>query len=112
MDKEWDKYNYNINAKHLITTMEKHLRQKRGTPEIGDGEYSNGWIRGYTVALNIICGEPKAEDRTHGEWIGEEVWEDSEENSHCYMECSVCHHVRIIDDFCGHCGADMRGEKE
>lgn len=42
----------------------------------------------------------------HGRWVGEEVDLDG----HTAMECSRCHRVRIIDDYCSACGAKMDGE--
>lgn len=38
-----------------------------------------------------------------GKWIGEEV----DLGGHIAMECSSCHKVRIIDDYCSACGAKM-----
>ncbi len=39
----------------------------------------------------------------HGRWIGEEV----DFHGSTAMECSCCHKVRIIDEYCPNCGAKM-----
>ena len=41
-----------------------------------------------------------------GEWM-EEMYIDG----HTHGTCSNCLHIRIQDNFCPNCGADMRGEK-
>lgn len=51
---------------------------------------------------------PSADVRpvVRGEWTGETVWTNEE---HAMQECKRCHKVRIVDNFCSNCGADMRG---
>ena len=44
----------------------------------------------------------------HGHWIGEA----DDRDGHIWMECSECHKIRIVDDFCGACGARMDKEAE
>ena len=44
----------------------------------------------------------------HGRWIGE----PAEIGGHIWMECSECHRVRIVDDYCSACGARMGEEDE
>ena len=44
----------------------------------------------------------------HGHWIGE----IDDRDGHIWMECSECHKIRIVDDFCGACGARMDKENE
>lgn len=44
----------------------------------------------------------------HGHWIGE----IDDRDGHIWMECSECHKIRIVDDFCGACGARMEKEDE
>ena len=39
----------------------------------------------------------------HGKWIMPLLMEDG----HIYAECSNCHKIRIIDDYCSACGAVM-----
>lgn len=43
-----------------------------------------------------------------GRWIGETVWSDRGINVHAMRECNNCHKVRVVDNFCPNCGADMR----
>lgn len=38
-----------------------------------------------------------------GEWTGEVA----ELDDHLYQECSKCHKIRVIDDFCSACGSPM-----
>lgn len=41
-----------------------------------------------------------------GRWLNE-----TELEGHACGECSECHKIRVIDNFCPNCGADMRGEQ-
>ena len=36
----------------------------------------------------------------------------NEQSGHTDGECSVCHYVRTVDNFCSHCGAKMSFEEE
>lgn len=38
----------------------------------------------------------------HGRWLNTEHLD-----GHMYGECSECHKIRIIDEYCSHCGARM-----
>lgn len=42
-----------------------------------------------------------------GRWLHE-----TEIEGHACGECSACHKIRVIDNFCPNCGADMRGGSE
>ena len=55
------------------------------------------------VAIEFLQERPK------GQWIGEVIHTEIGEE-HAMQECSVCGKVRIVDNFCPNCGADMRGE--
>lgn len=44
----------------------------------------------------------------HGRWIGEPVDIDG----HTAMECSECHKVRVLGEYCSSCGALMDKEDE
>ena len=44
----------------------------------------------------------------HGHWIGE----IDDRDGHIWMECSECHKIRIVDDFCGACGTRMDKEDD
>lgn len=54
-----------------------------------------------SVARDIITSALNVNIK--GEWIGEV----SELDDHLYQECSKCHKVRVIDDFCPACGSPM-----
>lgn len=61
------------------------------------------------VAEAIIANGKPYEERPQGEWIFNTTWQD--------YECNNCHNwVRKrqgeLPNFCGNCGADMRGGKE
>ena len=51
------------------------------------------------------------QERPKGRWIGEVIHTEIGEE-HAMQECSVCGKVRIVDNFCPNCGADMRGGEE
>lgn len=55
-----------------------------------------------------MLGHPTGPEK-RGKWIGEEV--DLEHST--MRECSVCHHIRPVDNYCSNCGARMMsgGEK-
>ena len=44
----------------------------------------------------------------HGHWIGE----IDDRDGHIWMECSECHKIRIVDDFCSACGTRIDKEDE
>lgn len=46
----------------------------------------------------------------YGEWLHEELIPNTVEG-HVHGECSVCHAVRIVDNYCPNCGAKMDGGK-
>ena len=49
-------------------------------------------------------------DSPRGEWLNVAKLTCQEYNGREYGECSICHKVREAENFCPHCGADMRGE--
>lgn len=54
----------------------------------------------------------EALERKHGEWID---YEDAENSiyGHVTCRCSVCGHVsQYKENYCMHCGADMRGDTD
>lgn len=42
-------------------------------------------------------------------WIGEITFDSP---SSAMRECSNCHHVKIVDHYCSHCGARMEEEND
>jgi hypothetical protein len=54
--------------------------------------------------------EAFSHERPKGRWVGEVIYTEIGEE-HAMQECSHCGKVRIIDNFCPNCGADMRGEE-
>ncbi len=65
------------------------------------------WVN---VAINAT---PTADVRenVHGEWLYTQLIPNTIEGN-MHGECSVCHKVRIVDNFCPNCGADMRTKDE
>lgn len=57
----------------------------------------------------LIESVPAANVRpaVRGRWLHE-----TEIEGHACGECSACHKIRVIDNFCPNCGADMRGGDE
>lgn len=49
----------------------------------------------------------EARKNVHGKWFHEQLI-PNDITGHMHGECSICHAVRIIDNFCPNCGADMR----
>lgn len=43
----------------------------------------------------------------HGRWIGEEICIETGDISATLRECSQCHRIRPVDEYCSHCGAKM-----
>ena len=58
---------------------------------------------------DILRAQPAADVRpvVRGRWLYE-----TEIEGHACGECSACHKIRVIDNFCPNCGADMRGGSE
>ena len=61
-------------------------------------------------AFDVVDNTPTvdAEPVRHGEW--EFVYEDT--NEELRFECSLCKGFSTRENFCPHCGADMRGEDD
>ena len=55
---------------------------------------------------DCLCKHSAADVRpvVRGRWLYE-----TEIEGHACGECSACHKIRVIDNFCPNCGADMRG---
>ncbi len=62
----------------------------------------------YDEAIDMAIQALDAE-RESGEWLHEELIPNTVEG-HVHGECSVCHAIRIVDNYCPNCGAKMRGE--
>lgn len=58
---------------------------------------------------DCLCKHSAADVRpvVRGRWLCE-----TEIEGHACGECSACHKIRVIDNFCPNCGADMRGGSE
>ena len=50
----------------------------------------------------VECKDYKKNETVHAHWIGE-----TEMEGHMVGECSHCHKIRSLDNFCANCGAIM-----
>ena len=57
----------------------------------------------YAEKINEIHAA-NVEPVRHGRWIYHTLID-----GHIHAECSECHKIRIIDNFCPNCGAKMEG---
>lgn len=65
------------------------------------------------INMRDMQEEAMDDERATGKWIGEEVWIGGHQGEElCWMECSNCHKVRLIDNYCSNCGAKMEMEKK
>ena len=51
-----------------------------------------------------VWNQREDSDRKPGRWLNPELIPDSIDG-HMHAECSVCHEVRIVDNFCPNCGS-------
>ena len=78
------------------------------------GESSEDYINAKNAVrelLEKIDHEPY-EERPQGEWLNVAKLTCQEYDGRKYGECSICHKVRQVENFCPHCGANMRGGRE
>lgn len=64
----------------------------------------------YFQIKSILTGMKAADvvEVRHGRWIGEPV----DIGGSTAMECSECHKVRVVDEYCSACGALMDGKED
>lgn len=66
--------------------------------------------------VNYLCcmirNIPTTDGLVHAKWIGEEYLEGDFPNDHTCQECSNCHKVRTVDEYCSNCGAKMDVEED
>ena len=69
-----------------------------------NSSYGEGFDRGLDRAQRAILDAPAADVAPvrHGQWLYH-----TPIDGHIYAECSECHKIRIIDNFCPNCGAKM-----
>ena len=56
-------------------------------------------------ALAPVTPQPKT-----GQWLNDELI-PNDISGHVHAECSICHKVRIVDNYCPNCGAKMEVEE-
>ena len=74
-----------------------------------DREHGNEhFVFGIESVIEFVENLPAADVAPvrHGRWIGEPVDIDG----HTAMECSECHKIRLLDEYCSSCGARMDKE--
>lgn len=72
----------------------------------GMSDTAVAFASGYNTCLSDVLSIPAADVRP----VVKAKWVDltyDPEDGHTYAECTACHHVRIIDNYCGYCGAKM-----
>ena len=76
---------------------------------IGDGDYYNGKDDMQDEIRDMVSRFPAADVAPvrNGRWINHTMID-----GHIHAECSECHKVRIIDNFCPNCGCRMDGGVE
>ena len=72
-----------------------------------NSSYGEGFDRGLDRAQRAILDAPATDVAPvrHGRWLYHTLID-----GHIYSECSECHKLRIIDNFCPNCGAKMDKE--
>ena len=71
--------------------------------------YKNGLFLNTNMTNDEIARVLGQESKT-GQWLyGTYINEDS---GHYYAECSECHSIRIVGNYCPNCGAKMIGSDE
>ena len=72
-----------------------------------NSSYGEGFDRGLDRAQRAILDAPAADVAPvrYGRWLYHTLID-----GHIYAECSECHKIRIIDNFCPNCGAKMDKE--
>lgn len=94
------RYIYEDNLKEFISTHDYMLSDKWNSTDKGM----------FTCGIMQAIDEQTTADvreNVYGEWLHEQLIPNTIEGK-MYGECSVCHKVRIVDNFCPNCGADMR----
>lgn len=66
---------------------------------------SEGYTRNMRVHKKVLA-LPAADvvERRTGKWLHEQLLPDNV-YGHMVAECSVCHEVRIVDNYCPNCGS-------
>ena len=75
----------------------------------GEGDYYNGKDDMQDQIRDMVSQFPAADVAPvrHGRWINHTMID-----GHIHAECSECHKVRIIDNYCPNCGCRMDGGVE
>lgn len=71
--------------------------------DFNDPHYIDGWNGLRQMLENYQADD--FEPPKHGQWLYVELVGGID--GHTEGECSICHRVRIVDNFCPNCGAKM-----
>lgn len=99
---------YTMKDRHGVKLGEEWLLNYNDIQEVIDNApivCNDNYSMGYQDGVKKVLSE-----RPTGEWIDEGQY--AEGHSEHYYRCSECggHIIELrVDDFCKHCGADMRG---
>ena len=92
-------------AQYIIKeTLQAKLNRKKAGP--ANKRYTEGWNDAILMVKSMIHSEKAADVSPvrHGRWLHHTLID-----GHINAECSECHKVRIIDNYCPNCGCRMDG---
>lgn len=111
LDKAIDSLRASSNASCGDTINRQEAIDALGMEPMAYTEYEQGlhdkWIDAKENIEALSSAQPQ---RMRGRWINEQLIPD-DITGHVYGECSICGKLRIVDNFCPNCGADMRKVK-
>ena len=87
----------------LVVTDEEQRLWARPTKMWNETVFRHGSEKPRFELLNTIPTADVVERRT-GKWLHEQLLPDNV-YGHMVAECSVCHEVRIVDNYCPNCGS-------
>ena len=72
--------------------------------------FENDMVKIMDIAKSLVISIPSAQpERKNGKWLEIHTYPDTLQG-HTYGTCSSCLKVRIVDNFCPNCGAEMEIE--
>lgn len=96
-----------VNANELIKKCDRVINYGIANKKDGEHHISAEFVKKTIEKMETA----DVRENVHGKWLHQELLPNNIFGN-MHGECSVCHKVRIIDNFCPNCGADMRGRKK
>ena len=97
--------------KHARFHMDKYYTKVIPYSIESEESKASAYMLGWNDALDAVMDSAPTIDAVpvrHGEW--EFAYEDT--NEELIFECSICKGFSTRENFCPHCGADMRGKED